>query len=299
MRFGARVLVDAYVHFSNDYGWAFASHVALSMLAGLFPFLIFVAALAGFLGSESLTDEAVSNLFATWPDAVAAPLAREVHQVLSRSRSGVLTLGGLLTVYFASSGVEALRIALNRAYGAEDKRPWWLLRIESVGFVLVGALALLTWAFLVVLAPLVWIVLREFAPGLAEVGTLVTFSRLAVASGVLILALLAIHKFLPARQATLAQIFPGIALTFVLWAAASIAFGSYLAQFARSYVTTYAGLASVMIAIVFLDMLAAIFIFGGELNAALLRARREEPNDSGTPNRVTREHGWRGSNGSR
>jgi len=35
---------------------------------------------------------------------------------------------------------------------------------------------------------------------------------------------------------------------------------------------TYAGLASVMIAIVFLYSLSAIFIFGGEFNAALMRA---------------------------
>ena len=58
-----------------------------------------------------------------------------------------------------------------------------------------------------------------------------------------------------------------------MWIAASIAFGSYLAEFARNYVTTYAGLASVMIALVFLYMIAAIFMFGGELNAAILRAK--------------------------
>jgi len=52
-------------------------------------------------------------------------------------------------------------------------------------------------------------------------------------------------------------------------------FGSYLAQFARNYVTTYAGLASVMVALVFLYMIASIFIFGGELNAAILRAKRK------------------------
>jgi membrane protein len=69
------------------------------------------------------------------------------------------------------------------------------------------------------------------------------------------------------------DILPGIALTFVLWVVAGVAFGSYLAEFALNYVNTYAGLASVMIALVFLYMLAAIFIFGGELNAALMRAR--------------------------
>ncbi|MGH6795159.1 MAG: hypothetical protein ACREDH_08170, partial [Methylocella sp.] len=48
-----------------------------------------------------------------------------------------------------------------------------------------------------------------------------------------------------------------------------------LDQFARNYVSTYAGLASVMIALVFLYMIASIFIFGGELNAATLGAKRK------------------------
>jgi hypothetical protein len=47
-----------------------------------------------------------------------------------------------------------------------------------------------------------------------------------------------------------------------MWMAAGIAFGSFLAEYARNYVTTYAGLASVMIALVFLYMIASLFIFG-------------------------------------
>ena len=35
--------------------------------------------------------------------------------------------------------------------------------------------------------------------------------------------------------------------------------------------TTYAGLASIMIAVVFLYIISAIFILGGELNAAISR----------------------------
>lgn len=104
---------------------------------------------------------------------------------------------------------------------------------------------------------------------------LIIFGRFAIASLVLLLALVLSHKFLPAGRRSLRDIAPGILLTFVLWIAASIAFGSYLADFARNYVTTYAGLASAMIALVFLYMIASIFIFGGELNAAILRAIRE------------------------
>jgi hypothetical protein len=66
-----------------------------------------------------------------------------------------------------------------------------------------------------------------------------------------------------AKVSLLRDITPGILLTSAMWIAAGIAFGSFLGEFARNYVTTYAGLASVMIALVFLYMIASIFIFGG------------------------------------
>ena len=152
MRFVFGVLDDAFMRFSQDDGWAIASHIALSILTSLFPFLIFVTALAGFLGSKNLGDEGVQILFQTWPQQVAAPIANEIHNVLTQTRSGVLTIGVILSIYFSSSGVEAVRIGLNRAYDVRDSRPWWLLRLESIAYVFVGAFSLLTLAFLVVLA---------------------------------------------------------------------------------------------------------------------------------------------------
>ena len=149
------------------------------------------------------------------------------------------------------------------------------MRLESIAYIFVGAFALLTLAFLVVLAPLIWVAVLHFAPGLEPLNRLITFGRFAIASLVLLLALVLAHKFLPAGRRSLRDIAPGILLTLAMWIAAGIAFGSYLAEFARNYVTTYAGLASVMIALVFLYMIASIFIFGGELNAAILRAKRK------------------------
>ena len=53
MRFVFRVLYDAIMRFSQDDGRAIASHIALSILTSLFPFLIFVTALAGFLARQA------------------------------------------------------------------------------------------------------------------------------------------------------------------------------------------------------------------------------------------------------
>ncbi|VTZ22596.1 conserved membrane hypothetical protein [Methylocella tundrae] len=277
MRSAFHIVYDAVTRFLQDDGWAISSHIALSILTSMFPFLIFVTALAGFLGSESLASEAVQILFQTWPEQVAKPLASEVHNVLTQARGGLLTLGVVLSIYFSSSGVEALRIGLNRAYDVKEMRPWYVLRLESIAYVLVGAVALLTLTLLVVFAPLTWNIALRFAPHIEPLDRFVTLSRFGIATLVLLLALVIVHKFLPAGRRKLLDIIPGIVFTFGLWVIVGAIFGSYLAEFARNYVTTYAGLASGMIALVFLYMLAAIFIFGGELNAALMRAGEKQP----------------------
>ncbi len=276
MRRAFAIALDAFYRFLADDGWAIASYIALSTLMALFPFLILVTALAAFLGSSNLADEVANLLLDTWPKEVAAPIAGEIHRVLTTTRGDVLTASAIFSVYFSSSGVESLRIGLNRAYSAVETRNWFLLRLESIVYVLVGALALLALAFLVVLAPLLFATALKYAPWLAPLEATFTFVRFAVATSVITLALVVVHKWLPAGHRGYRQIVPGILATLILWLAGGILFGRYLAEFASTYVTYYAGLASVMTALVFLYLTAAIFMYGGELNSAIFHPRRPD-----------------------
>src|SRR6478672_7146062 len=232
----------------------------------LFPFLIVVTALAGFFfGSRELADEASRILLEAWPKQVAAPIALDI--------AGVLTLGVLFALYFASSGVESLRIGLNRAYRMKEPRAWWLLRIESIIYVLVGAVAILAFSFLVVLAPLILSKLTHYVPALEQFGDLITFARYAVTASVLIVSLMIVHLWLPAGRRSFGEIAPGIIATIALWLMSGAIFGRYLANYAFAYVSMYAGLASAMVALVFLYVCASIFIYGGELNSVVTRTR--------------------------
>jgi membrane protein len=274
MRKAFWILIDAADHFAAEDGWAIASHIALSTLTSLFPFLIFVTALAGFLGTQDLADEATRLIFSAWPAVVARPIAGEVHDVLTAPRGGLLTIGVALALYFSSSAIEALRVGLNRAYASPETRPWWSLRLQSLAFALIASAALLALAFLVVLGPLIWAGVLGFAPALAPLRIAVTFARLGVASLLLAITLVIAHRWLPAKRLRFVEIAPGVIATFVSSIAFGEIFGAYLGEFARNYVSTYAGLASVMIALVFLYAIAALFVFGGALNAAIMRTRQ-------------------------
>jgi membrane protein len=265
-----RVLVDAVGHFLNDDGWALASHVALSGMMALFPFLIFATSLASFVGASAFTDTAVHVIFDTWPEVIATPIAREVRNVLNVQRSGLLTISVIAAAYFASNGIEALRVALNRAYRVNDTRSIIYCRLQSLGFVVVATIGIMAISFLLVLAPLAVRIAEKWIPEIALVSGTIGFWRYVIATAVLVVGLLVVHLWLPAGRRRLIDILPGILLTLIAWTAGATIFASYLETFA-TYVSTYAGLASIMAAIVFLYIIAAIFIIGAEINAAIIR----------------------------
>lgn len=275
-----RIAFDALKNFIDSDGWALASHVALSTILALFPFLIFATTLATFLGADQFSETAVGLIFDTWPESIAKPLAEEVQNVLTVQRGGLLTVSAIVAALFASNGVEALRVALNRAYRVTETRNYFILRAQSIAMVLAATVAMLIISFLLILAPLVVTFAEElvgYLPWTQHVSLpsdLLRFSivLLLVFSGVTIA-----HKWLPNRKRRIKSLMPGIVFTMITWTLAGYAFALYLDSFAN-YASTYAGLASIMIALVFLYILAAIFIFGGQINAATLYLKNHPSN---------------------
>lgn len=265
-----RILGDALGHFNNDDGWAIASHLALSALLALFPFLIFATSLASFLGAQAFADTAVHLVFDTWPDEIAEPIAREVTSVLTVQRGDVLTFGILIALYFASNGIEALRVGLNRAYRVIETRSFLILRAQSLGFVVVATLGFVVVSALLVFVPIAIGIAEQRLPWIRPYTGTITVWRFIIAAFVIVAALIAVHMWLPDGKRRFRDIMPGLLFTLVSWVVGSSAFAAYLGRFS-SYASTYAGLASIMIALVFLYMVSAIFILGGELNAAIMR----------------------------
>ena len=275
----ALVAWDAYWRFTYNDGWAIASHVALSALLALFPFLIFVTALASFIGTSDLAEQVVQLLFAAWPDTLKGPIESEVHNVLTGQRRDFLTLGAGLMLWFSSSGVEAVRIGLNRAYGLKETRWWWFMRSQSMLFVILSAGALLALAFLIVLAPAIFQAARslfpQLAPRIAEFQDQVLAQRYMITAAILLTALLTAHVWLPNGRLRVRDVLPGVIITLISWVVAASLFAWYLSAFA-SYATTYAGFAAVMAALVFLYFISVIFILGGEINSAWQRSKKAE-----------------------
>jgi len=148
--------------------------------------------------------------------------------------------------------------------------------------VLVGAVALLALALLVVLGPVLFTTVLSHLPWIEPLQATFTLWRYVVATIAIVVALVVAHTWLPAGRRRFREIAPGVMVTLVMWLVGGYLFGRYLADYALTYRTYYAGLATAMIALVFLYLTALIFMYGGELNSAINRARhaRRRPESS-------------------
>ena len=110
---------------------------------------------------------------------------------------------------------------------------------------------------------------------LEPLGLTVAIGRIGVTAFLIALVLVIAHKFVAAGRRPVLSVLPGIAVTLGLWFLAGLGFGYYLDRFSNAYASTYGGLATAMIFLVFLYWLAAMFLFGGEVNGTVIAARRQ------------------------
>ncbi|MCH2393639.1 YihY/virulence factor BrkB family protein [Oceanibaculum sp.] len=264
--------VDTARRFLQHDGMVRASAISFSSLFALFPFLIFLTAVAGALGNNAEALNFVSLSLANLPSEVADTLRPVITEVVGGNKGGILTLSMLATLWTAGSGVEALRDALNSAYDVEAPRSFLLRRLQGAIIVIAAALVILFTMSGVVFLPLLWEPLTSWLDlrdvSLFAVGTVQgVVAILLVLTGVTLL-----YRFLPNVPQRLADVVPGMLLAGLLWFALLFGFSWYLSSFGR-FAVVYGSLGGIVITLLFFYLSAATLILGAELNAAI-RIRR-------------------------
>ena len=181
------------------------------------------------------------------------------------------------TVWMAASGIEGIRTALDRAHRLRGRRPYWLRRTQSLGLVIVFSVVVIAAETGLVLGPLLWQMFGNFVPGGEPATWPAGTVQLILGTTVAFVVTCALYRFLPARAPTWRGIWPGALLALVLWSITLAGFSVYAAN-VDTYQTIYGGLGGIVLSLVLFYMLAAIFIFCSEVNAAIIEgASRSEP----------------------
>ncbi|MDU9391390.1 YihY/virulence factor BrkB family protein [Pseudomonas sp. zfem002] len=286
-----RVLVHTVKEFLDDEMSTYASALAYQMLFSLFPFLLFLIALIGFL---HLPD------FFSWlrlqSELVLPPQALEqvnpVIDQLQQSKGGLLSVGIVIALWTASAGVRLMMSAMNAAYDVVEGRPLWK-RIPLSIFYTVGiAGMLLAAAALMVLGPQVmgWVASQV---GMEEfIVTLWTVARWPAIVMLMMVAVALIYYVMPDVKQEFRFITPGSVLAVVVWIIASLGFGYYVKTFA-DYNAMYGSIGAIIVLLLYFYISAAVLLLGAEMNAAIehlcaegKRPGEKQPGD-GAPDRAT------------
>jgi len=271
-----RVLVHTVKEFLDDEMSTYASALAYQMLFSLFPFLLFLIALIGFL---HLPD------FFSWlrlqSELVLPPQALEqvnpVIDQLQQSKGGLLSVGIVIALWTASAGVRLMMSAMNAAYDVVEGRPLWK-RIPLSIFYTVGiAGMLLAAAALMVLGPQVmsWVASQV---GMEDIiVTLWTVARWPAIVALMMVAVALIYYVMPDVKQEFRFITPGSVLAVVVWIIASLGFGYYVKTFA-DYNAMYGSIGAIIVLLLYFYISAAVLLLGAEMNAAIEHLSSEGKN---------------------
>ena len=245
-----------------------AGSLAFSSVLAMFPLLILLSAAAGYFGQPGDAAALAERVVGYAPQVVRDAMEPVIRQVLAQRNQALLTIGLVATLWTASSGMQAVRAALNRAYGIERGLPFWKARIKVTLFtVLVGGGVLMAFSSVIIL-PYLWQLLQETA----GVGQEAVWLRNSVRYGTAFVVLTALYAlmygWLPDIRQRLYTVVPGALAGAAFWIAAAATL-SYTLRTVGKLALFYGSFAGVIATLVFLYISATTLIFGAEINGVL------------------------------
>jgi membrane protein len=249
-----------------------AAQLAFYFLFALFPMLIFLAALVGYLPIPHLLDRLIDYLSQVLPTMALVLVRQTLLEITRQQRSGLLSFGLVVTLWAASSGLHALIYSLNVAYGIRQMRAWWQDRLLAMGltfgfsFLTIVALALVFFG-----GSLGTFLANEYHWGrtLRTGWTLLQWPMLVL---FVLFGLELLYYSAPNRPMRWRWWTPGASFALLAWLLISYSFKWYVSRVAN-YTMTYGSLGSVIALMFWLYLTSIVILIGGEING--LRERHK------------------------
>lgn len=243
-----------------------AAELSYYFLLALFPLLIFLTSLIGFLPITH--GGLVSDLERVVPPDAMKLVRETLADVVSHRSGGLLSFGLIFALWSASSGVASLMSGLNRAYDLVEKRSFWKRTLVAITLTVAAVLLVAMGSMVIMIGSS----LGHWAQRAFEVsGGLAVFSTILgyVVGFVLLLTGIASLYFFGPDIKRKQPVMPG-----ALFATAGVVIGSLLfsvyLRLAPSASATYGSLGAVVSLMLWLYLIGLVLLVGGEINSEWL-----------------------------
>ena len=267
-----RFLGRLFDHIEQDHILTIAAAMAYYFFLSLLPFVLFVLALITLAPVQGLEDWLLAQAAQWVPGEAYSMIESIIRGFLAQPRGGLVSVGAALALWTASSAFIAVIGGMTRAYGVDEYRSWWRVRLQAMGLTIgLSMFMVVTFVLTIFGGQLAALIGRTVGP-MAEVVALVI--RWSVVVGAVMVVVSAIDWACPATPRTWRWLTPGSLVFMLGFGLCSAAFSYYVDRFG-SYDKTYGSLGAVIILLVWMYMLAAFMLLGGEVNALLERMDNE------------------------
>jgi len=274
------VVSNVYLEIFRDRLMLVAAGVAVYVLLSIFPALSVVIWLYGFFADPARIVAQIQNLDFLLPPGAFDVIQQQAKAIAATGPSGMsfIIFGGiLLALWSANAAMKAMFDALNVAYGATDRRGFFMLNLVSLGFTLAAIVGLVVMIVVIAVVPAV---LAVFNLGLVG-DVLLWAGRWPVMLVLAGLALAVLYQWGPSRpDVAWRWITPGSALASIALLAFSMLFSWYAANIAN-YNGTYGSLGAVIGFLIWMWLSTTIILVGAELNAVVEEAGRPQGTQGG------------------
>lgn len=271
---GLHVLVLAVRNYIQHQSANQAGSVAFSWVLAMFPLLLLVSAAAGFFGQPGDAAALAERVMSYSPQLVRDAMQPAIRQVLAQRNQALLAIGLLATLWTASSGMQSIRTALNRAYGVSRGQSFWRARLKVTLFTIFAGSGVLVAFSSVVVMPYVWELAHANAMSAQDARWLHDGARYGLAFLVLAVLYALLYGWLPDVRQKLSTVLPGAIAGAALWVVAAWTLSSTFRS-AGKLALLYGSFAGVVATLVFMYISAATLIFGAEINGVLRKAGQE------------------------
>jgi membrane protein len=266
------ILKNAVVDAERNHTMAFAAGLSYYFLLSLFPALIALSAVVGFLPMPDLISQLLA-LMARFVPADSMGVVRHVaRDVISPHRGALLSFGLIGTLWTASSGFAGMIEALNVAYNVPETRPYWKTRgMAMVLTFLVGGLLLVALGMM-----LVGPKFGEWLAGMLHVSyfwaRIWPVLRWTVSAAFIVMAVESMYFLAPNVKQRFGHTLGGAVFAVATWLALSSALGIYFQKFANLN-RTYGVLGGGIALMTWLYWSSFVILLGAEINGEVLQSK--------------------------
>ncbi|NRD78120.1 YihY/virulence factor BrkB family protein [Bacillus sp. BRMEA1] len=241
-----------------------SAQLAYNLLFSLFPLIIVIFTLLPYFPIRQEDILGVIEKFAP-PEAMQL-IEKTVNEVMNVRNGGLLSFGIIGTIWSASTGINAIVVAFNRAYNVKESRSFIVSRGMSI---------LLTFGLIFVFIFAIILPIFGRAIGIfvfTELGQASLFIKLwnalswIVSAVILFLLFTGLYWIAPNVKFRCRSAIPGAAFATFGWIVSSLGLSYYVGNFSN-YSLTYGGIGAIIVLMTWLYISAFIIVLGGEINA--------------------------------